>query len=315
MFSLLKKLGELIERIRKNKALWFTILSVVSILGIVISLIFINLVTSGSKEKVYKKMTVEYKNFYEASVAKRYSELLSYGSLIALNKTVVDAVKNDKMEDVKTTLDDITKIVNRIEGMGEYSIEVMKSDSVKVNSDEIIQLVISQKTPLTGATIERDGLFFATYVPVVSEENVIGIVKVRQRFTYIKNDFISSNKEFAFALRHEFLNGLDMEFRSVNFKKMNEFYSVREREFNNKFYTDALSYKDKVYKDEGFIVDRDFYITSEMLTDIRGRLIGIVYIGESVDSEEGYVHIIQSVINSITMIAMGLVVSVLLFLF
>ena len=51
------------------------------------------------------------------------------------------------------------------------------------------------------------------------------------------------------------------------------------------------------------------------MVDINGVTVGYIILGEKVQGSNGFVNIVDNMTKSVTMIALGLVISILLFMF
>ena len=60
MFSFIKKLQELFNKVKQNKGLWFTSISIISISGIMIFMYIILTMTETVKNEVYTSITGSY---------------------------------------------------------------------------------------------------------------------------------------------------------------------------------------------------------------------------------------------------------------
>jgi len=64
-----------------------------------------------------------------------------------------------------------------------------------------------------------------------------------------------------------------------------------------------------------YFIDDTFYRTYKIINDINGAEIGMLLLGEQVDNEEGFVHLADNMTKTVTTVALGLVMSIMLFMF
>ena len=81
MFSFIKWFGSLIENAKKKKGLWFTLLTSFSLVGIFISLYFVNFLVSDVAQKTYEN----HKNHYVLSFKNKLMTENEYTEAIALS--------------------------------------------------------------------------------------------------------------------------------------------------------------------------------------------------------------------------------------
>ena len=62
-------------------------------------------------------------------------------------------------------------------------------------------------------------------------------------------------------------------------------------------------------------VNESYFKTYKEIFDINGALIGYVIVGENVEGSNGFVNIVDKITKEVTLIALGLVMSILLFMF
>ena len=68
-------------------------------------------------------------------------------------------------------------------------------------------------------------------------------------------------------------------------------------------------------KNKGYSVNKEYFKTYKEILDVNGVTVGYVLIGEQVQGNGGFVNIVDNMTKSVTMIALGLVISILLFMF
>ena len=62
-------------------------------------------------------------------------------------------------------------------------------------------------------------------------------------------------------------------------------------------------------------LNKEYFKTYKEILDVNGVTIGYALIGEQVQGNGGFVNIVDKMTKSVTMIALGLVISILLFMF
>jgi len=67
-------------------------------------------------------------------------------------------------------------------------------------------------------------------------------------------------------------------------------------------------------KKKGYLKSHDYYYTAVNLFDVEGNEIGLILISEKID-DNSLVKLVKNLVNNVTMVALGLIVSMILFLF
>ena len=68
-------------------------------------------------------------------------------------------------------------------------------------------------------------------------------------------------------------------------------------------------------RNSGYLVNKEYFKTYKEVVDINGVTVGYIILGEKVQGSNGFVNIVDNMTKSVTMIALGLVISILLFMF
>jgi hypothetical protein len=74
---------------------------------------------------------------------------------------------------------------------------------------------------------------------------------------------------------------------------------------------DLFAYERRI----GYGTDDAYFRTYKKATDINGADIGLYVIGEGVEKNNGFVNIAEGMVNSVASVSLGLVTSILLFMF
>ena len=77
MFSFIKSIQNLLAELKKRKALWFTTISIVSILGIMLCLYLLTTITSNIAKEVYANMSITYKSTLELKLEDKQKEYIN----------------------------------------------------------------------------------------------------------------------------------------------------------------------------------------------------------------------------------------------
>ena len=130
MFSFIKWFGSLVERLKRNKGLWFTTLTTISLIGIFASLYFVNFLVSDVAKKTYENQ----KNHYVLELKNKFKEqenfIESVASVVAKDRSIANLIFNDD-ENSSKKLDGELKVLeqklNEINGKGVFNLSLIHS--------------------------------------------------------------------------------------------------------------------------------------------------------------------------------------------
>lgn len=183
----------------------------------------------------------------------------------------------------------------------------------------IINSVINRKISIFGIEVLSDGPNVVYIEPIMSGENVVGVVEIKESLISIKKDF-ERNKQsiFVFLMQEKMMANLSIDAKNGRYRPIVDDLRVEEEKYDGGFFANVIddgSEGFKELKDKGYIVNKEYFKTYKEVLDVNGVTIGYSLIGEKVQGNGGFVNIVDKMTKSVTMIALGLVISILLFMF
>ena len=316
MFSFIKAIQNLLSELKKKKGLWFTILTLLSISGISLSMYLLTSMTSNISQEVYANMSVTYKNNLDYKFEDKQKELRS----IILGLKVNDTFKNNL--DNKQAIDLVIDTYNKtLVSAGLDSISLTYYSTVNQTNQyrNIINSVINRKISIFGIEVLSDGPNVVYIEPIISGESVVGVVEIKESLISIKKDF-ERNKQsiFVFLMQEKMMANLSIDAKNGRYRPVVDDLRVEEQKYDGSFFANVI--EDgldgfKELKDKGYIVNKEYFKTYKEILDVNGVTIGYALIGEQVQGNGGFINIVDKMTKSVTMIALGLVISILLFMF
>ena len=183
----------------------------------------------------------------------------------------------------------------------------------------IINSVINRKISIFGIEVLSDGPNVVYIEPIISGESVVGVVEIKESLISIKKDF-ERNKQsiFVFLMQEKMMANLSIDAKNGRYRPVVDDLRVEEQKYDGSFFANVI--EDgldgfKELKDKGYIVNKEYFKTYKEILDVNGVTIGYALIGEQVQGNGGFVNIVDKMTKSVTMIALGLVISILLFMF
>lgn len=316
MFSFIKSIQNLLAELKKRKALWFTTISIVSILGIMLSLYLLTTITSNIAKEVYENMSVTYKSTLELKLEdkqKEYSEVI-----VGLKSN--DNFKNNLNN--KPLLDPVIDNFNKglvAAGFNSISFVFYPTANQITQYRNSINTAINRKIPSFGIEVLPEGTFIIYLEPVLVGDNVLGVIEVKENILSLKKEFErDGHRKFLFLMQEKMMSNLSVSARNGKYRTIVDDLRVEEEKYDGKFFTNIIeddSEGFKEFKKEGYRVNKDFFRTYKEISDINGATIGYIIVGEKVEGEGAFVKIVDEMTKSVSMISLGLVIAILLFMF
>jgi len=317
MFSFIKKLQELLSKIKRNKALFFTSISVISISGIIIFMYMILSMTDSAKEKVYTSVTESYFKSLENILKDKKQKYLEVSEVILSNNKVLDAMEQNDM----IFLDQYATKLNESFAKNELSsliISFFPATNTTSAFRDTITSTIRAKSQISGIEVQQEGVFITLIQPVLVGEKFLGLIEIKQSIHSMKDDFEANNNNFVFLLDKKMLVKLSLQAKSGRYKDVVADYTVYQSVYDSRFYGKIIETGAELFAYErrvGYGEDGAYFRTYKKATDINGADIGLYAIGEGIEKNHGFLKIVKGVVNSIAAVSLGLVISILLFMF
>ncbi len=317
MFSFLKFLQSIINKVQRNKGLWFTILTVTSIIGVLISITLINMMTTNVANKIYAQVHRVNTNQLENILETRYDSLLSVGGVVAIDPQIIQNIKTKSDKSIHDILLKMQKAINTRVNIDPVKLNYYAASYKTSNSENFkyANLVIETKTSISGIVVNRDGVRVIAITPITDGNATIGAIEISQSIVVVKNDFEKLGKELAFIIDKSQLVFIDLKYKQGMLQDINDRYKIFFHDYNPQFYSHIRKIDLNLLQRQKYIVDNSYYITYDDTTDIDGKDIGLFIIGESTKEANSFVNITKNLISSVTTVAIGLVISLILFMF
>jgi len=317
MFTLIKRLQELLAKLRKNKGLWFTTLTTISIMGIITCMYVITTMTSSVSKEVYQSMSKNYETLLNIRIENKHKEFQKLMVSLNQNGTLMAGIENNNavmFESVRNFLnEEFLKLGFTDLKLNIYN--VTNSDKVFRNT---INTVINSKKPLFGTEVLEDGVFFSYLLPLIKNNQVYGVLEFKESIHRLRDDFVKQGSEFVFILDKKMLPFIGLEYKNNKYEEVNEQFTLEKDQYDTIFAATMKNINSEDFQNlemKKYIIDDDYFRMLKKITDINGADIGYIIVGESNVSSGGFVNIANDMTNTVTTVALGLVISIILFLF
>ena len=317
MFTFIKRLQELLAQLKKNKGLWFTTLSVISISGIFICMYVITTMTDRVSQEVYQSMSKNYEQILDVKIDNKRTEFQKILVAIQQNGALLNAIENNNaiaMEAVKNFLNE--EFIKG--GFVDLSIDIMNVSNKDKVFRNAINTVISSKRSLFGIEVLNEGVFFSYLFPLSRDGMVYGVIEVKESIHSLRGDFVKQEGEYVFLLDKKMLPFISLEAKTGKYKEVNQEYTVENVCYDTKFAASMSTMDEQTYTQflkNKYAIDQGYFKILKKVTDINGSDIGLIIVGESTEVSGGFVNIADNMTNTVTTVALGLVISIILFLF
>ena len=306
MFSFIKWIASLFEKFKKNKGLWFTTLTVVSLIGIFASLYFVNFLVGDVAKKTYENQKTHYLSHIKNHIAIQKELVLATTSTITTNGLAIELFKSsdeNKTQKLKQIANAITTKINSSTATNDYKV------------DFIIQDKLSNFKAKNGLNVYEDGLYFSSIMPLAETNSSRMIVELKKDAKSMITLYNKEHLEWAYFLNDASINKISLINKKKNFTKFYEKFYINNSAFDNSFIGHIKSLNMKEFLKNGYAKDSEYFFVTKPIYDYEGNDIGIVIIGEHTSEKNSFVNLIKNLVNSVTLVALGLIVSMILFLF
>ncbi|QKJ22900.1 hypothetical protein [Poseidonibacter lekithochrous] len=317
MFSFFKFLQSSLKTLKQKKGLWFTILGILSITGIFLSIYLLSHMTQNASKEVYESISSGYNKSFKNRLNDKNREFNRIISSILSNKTLVENVAaND--------------LINVGESILSYNDNFSKTplNTLKLSFYPVINQVnqyrnsinnsIASKNKTFGIEVLLDGVFIVYIQPIVVEDRIIGVLELKEELRTLKSEYTRENSIFLFMLESKMLNKLSIKSRTGKYREVIDEIYVEEQKYDGQFFAKIIENGKESYKellDVGYSVDDQYFRSIRKVSDIDGNVIGVIVLGQTVADSGAFVNIVDRMTKTVTTVALGLVISILLFMF
>jgi hypothetical protein len=304
MFSFIKWFGSLIENAKKKKGLWFTLLTSISLMGIFASLYFVSFLVSDVAQKTYENQKNHYVLGFKNKIISENAYTEAVAIAIAKNKDIADeffSSEDNVAENIKKKSKAIEDKINS--SLGKKSLSISYEEGKKANK-------------IVGIDITKNGAVFKSSVPMLDKNGtIVNIVLTKYIDTLVEN-YKKEDKEFAFLLSESSSHKIDRELKKSAYTSYHDKFYIKSSAYNKTFVEQlkSVDFGGKL-EENGFIKDSKYFYVYQKVYDIDGDYAGLAFVAEQVKDDNSFVNLVKNLVNSVTMVALGLIVSMLLFLF
>ena len=316
MFSFIKALQNFFSNLKKKKGLWFTTLTVLSIIGISVSMYLLSNMTTSIAKEVYINMSSTYINNLEDKIEDKKNEYKRIILGLQTNDTFKDNLNNKLVID--SILENYNKNLSEM-GFGQITLSFYSITNQINQYKNIVNTVISRKTSSFGFEVLGDGPNIVYLFPIIIDSNVVGVFEIKENIISLKNDIERSKQTiFLFLLQEKMMNNLSDDLKNRRYRLVVDGLRVEEQKYDSSLVSNVAEggqEEIKELKNNGYLVNDVYFKTYKEVVDVNGVTIGYIIMAEKVQGSNGFVNIVDNMTKSVTLVSLGLVISILLFMF
>ena len=316
MFSFIKALQYFFSNLKKKKGLWFTTLTVLSIIGISVSMYLLSNMTTSIAKEVYINMSSTYINNLEDKIEDKKNEYKRIILGLQTNDTFKDNLNNKLVID--SILENYNKNLSEM-GFGQITLSFYSISNQINQYKNIVNTVISRKTSSFGFEVLGDGPNIVYLFPIIIDSSVVGVVEIKENIISLKNDIERSKQTiFLFLLQEKMMNNLSDDLKNRRYRILVDGLRVEEQKYDSSLVSNVAEggqEEIKELKNNGYLVNDVYFKTYKEVVDVNGVTIGYIIMAEKVQGSNGFVNIVDNMTKSVTLVSLGLVISILLFMF
>ncbi len=315
MFGLVLKFQAFMERLKKNKGLWFTTLTTVAVLGMIITLYYLNSMTTRAAKNLYEATNASYFYDLDAKVGDVTQKLEISATLLAANQAFVAslAAPATATPQLKKVADDLSKISKSQVVAEFYARNLVKvassEDNAKLNGvpydySKGLQKVIATNQPVSGIEYQDGQVYIRALYPVAN-----GVLAIKKSTDFLVDIYAGNEKIFQVLLDKDLLDMKKVQ-EYKNQKIGKNFISVQSK--TDTYFLDKLGGwdVDKIITDKYVLAD-EYFVLAKPILDVDGKRLGVVIIGEQVLKDNGLPKMVKGISTGLTTAALGLVVALL----
>ena len=317
MFSLIKKVQELFYKLKENKGLFFTILSIISISGIILFMYLIMTMTSSIKKDVYTSISNNAAQSIEGVMKSNQDLYKNLSKIVTSQNDVFNALKSINKADINN----LEKKYNKLfDNKTKYPIIFNFYSNLITTSNyrSTINSLLRSKSGLYGIEVQASGVYITYIEPVLQDDKFLGLIEIKQSIHSIKKFYEMKDSLFMFMMNKKMLIKLSLKVKTGKFKSVVSQYLVKQGHYSSRFYSTLSDMDEKTFKESlklNYDSDDKYFRSYKQVTDVNGLDIGLFVFADRVEKNDSFVSLVDKMVKSVTYVSLGLVISILLFMF
>jgi len=315
MFGFIKFIQITLKRIKENKRLWFTLIFLTSSLGIIFSIIFLNFITNNTQQKVFKSQSRMFESCYDNFHKMKLNEFKRLSAVLMSDNNLSELLTLGEQEQISTYFETLNETIG---GNQTEKMSVRFYGANEQNLNNLVLSVLQTRNTTYGYSVMNDGVYNTYLEPIIIDGNAVGVLQLINSLEGARNFFSNLKKEYVFLLNKNVASNIALADREENYTQINDEYLYSNKIFISSVPVEISSMATKDFRDfadNKYIVTQDYFLTYDNVIDLNGVNIGSVVIGEKIDNTGSFLTIVKKLSDQVIMVALGLIISMLLFMF
>lgn len=316
MFSFIKFLKNIMEKVKANKWVYYFILSTVSFAGIIVTMYFLTTLTGTVSSQVYSSTAKNFSTSLDFVLKQKEASFKAVGTSLSNDANLKKAIGEKATEDYLNILKSYNESYEK--DSEKISVSFYSSEEQINRYRPSVNIVLSSKAGLFGFETLEEGVYLTLLKPLFDNgNNILGVIEIKEPISVLKQLFLSDGKSIALALDKKVLPLMPIATQRDRFNNIHNL-KIDQVNYDGAFVANIMNKKDIDYEkfnESNYSVDKLYYTARIKISDINGNDIGFMFMGELVNRGFTYLSAIDEVVSVVTKVSLGLIISIIMFMF
>ncbi len=317
MFGMILKFQAFMERLKKRKALWFSTLITLSVLGIIGTLYYLNSMTNRATKNLYEATNSSYFHELDMKIADTMLNLEIVGDMLLSNPDFVAAINaQGDPNAIAAKLNAMSGSLKKIDQNG-IVLELYSKEAVKISSssrtpvlnaqpyDSLgLQKVLASNQSLSGIEYQDGQVFLHVLYPLQN-----GVLEVKKSLDFLFDVYKSSGKIFQVLMERDFLDMKKLQ--EFKYQKVGNFEVSVQSHVDSDFIERLSTIDFEQLITAKYLIKDDYFILAKPILNADNKRVGLFIIGENTLKENSLPKMTKKISTGLTTAALGLVVALL----
>lgn len=317
MFGMILKFQAFMERLKKRKALWFSTLITLSVLGIIGTLYYLNSMTNRAAKNLYEATNSSYFHELDMKIADTMLNLEIVGDMLLANPDFVAAINaQGDPNAIAAKLNAMSGSLKKIDQNG-IVLELYSKEAVKISSssrtpvlnaqayDSLgLQKVLANNQPFSGIEYQDGQVFLHVLYPLQN-----GVLEVKKSLDFLFDVYKSSGKIFQVLMERDLMDMKKLQ--EFKYQKVGNFEISVQSHVDADFLERLSGIDFEQLIAAKYVIKDDYFILAKPILNADNKRVGLFIIGENTQKENSLPKMTKKISTGLTTAALGLVVALL----
>lgn len=317
MFSMILKFQAFLERLKKNKRVWFTSLTALSFLGVISTISYLNSTTGKAAETLYEATSANYFLDIDSKINNSLESITILGTVLVENGNFMATLNNqNNIEGINEQLKNIADKINK-PNQAPIALELYNKDGIKIASSladarlskapsdsKMLERVLITNEFNSGIEYDDGQVYFRAFFPVGN-----GILETKKSLNFLVDEYMEGNKIFQVLMDKDFLDMKNVQ--RYPFKKIGKGEISVQSKVDDDFQEKIATLNFDEILEKKYVLTEEHFILAKPIMNVDNKRIGMILVSENILQEGALPNMTKSITNGITTAALGLVVALL----